>query len=406
MPNAAGVSRRSLITTAMAGAAAVTLPAMPRSASAAEAIRIGIPVPLTGTFASVGEQMRRAIEFWTKDVNAKGGLLGRQIELIIEDTAGNPATCVRKAQEMVERQGVRILTGIGASNEALAVCPKLAEWDTIFVSGDNGDGRLTGESLVPNFFRPNVSGPMGTRVVALYLRESPMKTFYGMGMDYAWGHNSLEVFEAEVKRAGKTYLGSVYSPIGTKDYSTYVAKIRQSGADGVYTVMSGDDQNGFLAQAAQYRLGDKTQIMTEIVDMQTIRAVGDACIGLIGSSRYAFTYDNPANKAYVAAWQKEYGRTPDVFEGDQYQSCLVLQAGIEKAGSIESGKLRAALEGVVIDSIKGKVTMRACDHQGVQQGFMVKVVKTAGMAKPAPEVIAIYPADKVTPACNKMTYDN
>jgi branched-chain amino acid transport system substrate-binding protein len=247
---------------------------------------------------------------------------------------------------------------------------------------------------------------MGTRVVALYLRESPMKSFYGMGMDYAWGHNSLEVFEAEVKRAGKTYLGSVFSPIGTKDYSTYVAKIRQSGADGVYTVLAGDDQNAFLAQAQQYRLGDKTQIMTEIVDMQTVRAVGDACIGLIGSSRYAFTYDCPANKVFVAAWQKEFGRVPDVFEGDQYQSCLVLQAGIEKAGSTDTAKLRAGLEGVVIDSIKGKVTMRACDHQGVQQGFMVKVVKSASMGMLVPEVVAAYPADKVTPACNKMTFDN
>jgi branched-chain amino acid transport system substrate-binding protein len=406
MPKAAGVSRRSVITTAIAGAAAVTLPAMPRSASAAEPIKIGCPVALTGTLGSIGAQMLRAIQFWAKEVNAKGGLLGRQVQLLIEDTTGNPATSVRKAQEMVERQGVRIITGIVASNEALAVCPKLAEWDTIFVSGDNGDGRLTAESLVPNFFRPNVSGPMGTRVVALYLRESPMKTFYGMGMDYAWGHNSLEVFEAEVKRAGKTYLGSVFSPIGTKDYSTYVTKIRESGANGVYTVLAGDDQNAFLTQAKQYRLSDKTQIMTEIVDGATADAVGDAAIGMIGSSRYPYTYDCPANKVYVAAWQKEYGRMPDVFEGDQYQSCVVLQAGIEKAGSTESGKLRAALEGVVIDSIKGKVTMRACDHQGVQQGFMVKVVKTAGMAKPAPEVIAIYPADKVTPACNKMTYDN
>jgi branched-chain amino acid transport system substrate-binding protein len=403
MPKTAGVSRRSLITTAMAGAAATTLP---RSASAAEPIKIGLPVALTGQSGSIGAQMRRAIEFWAKEVNAKGGLLGRQIELVIEDTAGNPATAVRKAQEMVERQGVRILTGIVASNEALAVCPKLAEWDTIFVSGDNGDGRLTAESLVPNFFRPNVSGPMGTRVVALYLRESPMKTFYGMGMDYAWGHNSLEVFEAEVKRAGKTFLGAVYSPIGTKDYSTYITKIRQSGADGVYTVMAGDDQNGFLAQAQQYRLSDKTQIMTEIVDMQIVRAIGDAGIGLIGSSRYPFTYDSPANKIFVAAWQKEFGRVPDVFEGDQYQSCVVLQAGIEKAGSTDTAKLRAALEGVVIDSIKGKVTMRACDHQGVQQGFMVKVVKRAGMATLMPEVIATYPADRVTPACNKMTYDN
>ena len=398
------VSRRTMLKTAAAGVAAASLPG--QFAAAAEPIKIGVPTTLTGGNAGIGGQMRRAIEFWAKGVNAKGGLLGRPIELIIEDTAGNPATTVRKAQEMVERNGVRILTGIVASNEALATVPKLAEWDTIFVSGDNGDGRLTGESLVPNFFRPNVSGPMGTRTVALYLRDAPMKNFYGLGMDYAWGHNSMDVFEKEVKRMGKNFLGAVFSPSGTKDFSTYITKIRQSGADGLFIVISGDDMNAFLSQAKQYRLGEKMQILTELIDQMSINATGEASVGLIGGSRYPYTYDNPANKAFVAAWQAEYGKNPDMFEGDQYQSCVVLQAGIEKAGSIEAAKLRAALEGLDVNSIKGLVQMRACDHQGEQQGFVVKVVKKQGAEHPVPDVIATYAANRVTPPCNKMVYDD
>jgi branched-chain amino acid transport system substrate-binding protein len=402
MPKHSNVSRRTMLKTA---AAAATVPAMPRIVAAAEPIKIGMPVALTGPSAGIGAQMRRACEFWAKSVNAKGGLLGRPVELIIEDTAGNPATTVRKAQEMVERNGIRLLTCIVASNEALATVPKLAEWNTIFISGDNGDGRLTGESPVPNFFRPNVSGPMGTRAVALYLRDAPQRNFYGLGMDYAWGHNSMEVFQNEAKRSGKNFIGAVFSPMGTKDFSTYIAKIRQSGADGVYLVLAGDDNNAFLAQAKQYRLAEKMQMLTEVVDQMSIDATGDAAIGLIGSSRYPFTYDNPANKTFVAAWQAEYGKTPDLFEGDQYQSCVVLQAGIEKAGSIEAAKLRAALEGLEVDSIKGRVIMRACDHQGEQQGFIVKVVKREGMERPIPEVIATYPGNRVTPPCGKMSYD-
>ena len=404
MPKQSAVSRRTLLQTAAAGAATVALPT--RFASAIEPIKIGMPMALTGPLAGIGAQMRRACEFWAKGVNAKGGLIGRKVELFIEDTTGNPATTVRKAQEMVERHGIRLLTAIVASNEALATVPKLAEWDTIFVSGDNGDGRLTGESLVPNFFRPNTSGPMGTRAVALYLRDSPLKTFYGLGMDYAWGHNSMDVFSAEMKRAGKTFAGAVFSPTGTKDFSTYITKIRQSGADAVYLVLAGDDNNAFLAQAKQYRLGEKMQMLTEIVDQMSITATGDASIGMIGSSRYPYSYDIPANKAFVAAWQAEYGKPPDLFEGDQYQSCVVLQAGIEKAGSIEAAKLRAALEGLEVNSIKGRVIMRACDHQGEQQGFIVKVVKREGMDHPVPEVIATYPGNRVTPPCNKMVYDD
>jgi branched-chain amino acid transport system substrate-binding protein len=398
-----GVSRRTIVKSA---AAAAVVPAMPRSAFSVEPIKIGMPAALSGPVAGVGAQMRRACEFWAKQVNAKGGLLGRPVELIISDTEGNPATAVRKAQEMVERDGVRILTCIVVSNEALATVPRLAEWDTIFVSGDNGDGRLTGESLVPNFFRPNVSGPMGTRAVSLYLRDSPMKNFYGLGMDYAWGHNSMEVFEAECKRVDKKFTGAVFSPMGTKDFSTYITRIRQSGADGVYLVLSGDDNAAFLTQAKQYRLGDKVQLLTELVDQMTINATGDATVGLIGGSRYPYTYDIPANKAFVAAWQAEYHTLPDMFEGDQYQSCIVLQAGIEKAGSIEAAKLRAALEGLEVDCIKGRVVMRACDHQGEQQGFVIKIVKREGMEHPVPEVIATYPANRITPPCNKMVYDD
>ena len=102
----------------------------------------------------------------------------------------------------------------------------------------NGDGRLTAESFVPNFFRANTSGPMGARAISLYLKEAKIKSFYALGLDYAWGHNSVQVFENEMKRVNKDFIGKVFAPTGTKDYSTYITKIRQSGADGVYLVMA------------------------------------------------------------------------------------------------------------------------------------------------------------------------
>src|SRR6195256_3040943 len=312
-------------------------------AQAAGAIKIGMPLALTGPLGSVGQQQKRGAELYAKLQNAKGGILGRKIELLIEDTVGNPATCVRKAQEMVERYDCRLFTGMTLSSEALAIVPKLAEWNAIFISSDNGDGRLTGESFVPNFFRANISGPMGARAVSLYLREAPFKKFYGLGMDYAWGRNSVGVFEGEMKRANKEFVGAVFSPTGTKDFSTYISKIRNSGADAMYFALAGDDLNAFLVQAKQYRLGEKVQILTEVVDMATVRAVGDAAIGLVGSTRYSSAIDMPANKAFVEMWHKEYGTLPDNNEGEQWQACHVLQAGIEAAGSTDIDPLRAAL---------------------------------------------------------------
>jgi branched-chain amino acid transport system substrate-binding protein len=394
----------------LAGAGAtVALPHIWTSAQAQAggAIKIGLPAALTGPLGTVGQQGKRAAEFYAKVQNAKGGILGRKIELVIEDTAGNPANCVRKAQEMVERQGVKIFTGLVLSSEALAVVPKLAEWDAIFVSGINGDGRLTADSFVPNFFRANISGPMGARAVSLYLRESKINSVYALGMDYAWGHNSVQVFEDEMKRANKTFVGKVFAPTGTKDYSTYITKIRQSGADACYLVMQGDDNNAFLSQSRQYGLPDKVALLTEIVDLASIKAVGEDSLGLIGSSRYSFTYDHPKNKEFVEFWRKEHnGALPDTFDGETWQAMQVIQAGIEKANSADAGPLRAALESVELDSIKGKIKFRDCDHQAVQQGFMVKVVKKDGYDTPIPEVIATFPGERTTPACKKTAYDD
>jgi branched-chain amino acid transport system substrate-binding protein len=388
-----------------AGLAAVAAPVVLRHSRGETPIKIGMPLALTGPAGEIGLQMRHGAEFWAKQQNAKGGLLGRPIELHIEDTTGDPATCVRKAQLVVERDDCRLLFGMVLSSEALAVVPKLAEWNAIFMSSDNGDGRLTGSSFVPNFFRANISGPMETRVISLWLRKGELKNFYAIGMDYAWGHNSIDVFQDEVKKAKKNFVGAVFSPIGTNDFSTYITKIRQAGADACFIVMQGADNNAFLSQAREYRLADKVQLLTSIVDLNSINAVGEASLGLIGSTRYVFTIDNPANKEFVAAWQKEYGALPDVFEGEQYQACQMLGAGIEKAKSIDADKLRPALETTSIDSIKGHVAMRACDHQAVQGGYMVKVAKVEGYKTPIPQLIATFPGDDITPACRQMTFE-
>jgi branched-chain amino acid transport system substrate-binding protein len=315
-----GVTRRTVTRSAVAGFALAGAPWWPRRAVAIEPIKIGMPLAQTGPLGSVGQQLKRGGELWAKVHNAKGGLIGRQIQLLIEDTGGNPADAVRKAQEMVERDGCNIFTGITLSSEALAVVPKLEEWKAIFVSSDNGDGRLTAESFVPNFFRSNISAPMGARAVSLFLRESEWQNVYAIGMDYAWGRNSVQVFESEMRRAKKNFIGSVFSPIGTKDFSTYITKIRQSAAEAVYITMAGDDYNAFLAQAAQYRLPEKVQLLSEVVDLTVPRAVGDAALGLISSMRYCFRLDNPANKEFVTLWQKEYDTVPDNNEGEQWQA--------------------------------------------------------------------------------------
>ena len=174
--------RREFLTMAAVGGAAAGVggPVFLRRAYAQTPIKIGMPAALSGSNAQYGIQARRAGELFAKDIKAKG-ILGRPVEFIYEDTGGDPATAVRKAQKLVEKDGVKFLTGIVLSSEALAVSAKCPEWKVLLMSTINGAGALTAKSYNRYFFRVNTSGPMGARAISLYLAESPMKRFYGLG---------------------------------------------------------------------------------------------------------------------------------------------------------------------------------------------------------------------------------
>jgi branched-chain amino acid transport system substrate-binding protein len=388
-----------------AGTALLSAPVLTRFAQAQSGpLKLGVPTAITGSWAALGAQVVRTCRLWAKTVNAQGGLLGRQVEFLFEDTQGVPANCLRKAQEMVERDRVNILLGLMASSEALAVMPKLAEWNALFISSINGAGQITAEARVPNAFRANISGPMGARSLALWLRDAPQNDFFSLSLDYSWGRSSVETFESLLRGMNKRPIGSVFAPVGTRDYSTYIARIRQANPQALYIALTGDDGTAFLRQAAQFRLFERMPIVTETVDMLFTRPAGEAAIGLVGGSRYCFTYDQPANNDFVRRFRAEFNDVPDTYDGEQWQALEVLAAAAAKARSTDTAALVAALQDLELSSIKGPLKMRACDGQAEQQGFVVRVGRREGFGHPVPEVIKTYPAAEVTPACRSSTF--
>src|SRR5690349_16883774 len=243
----AATSRRTLLKATVAAGAIAAAPTYLRRATAATPIKIGIPTVITGGYAILGQQTMRTCKLVAKLTNAGKGVLGRPIEFLYQDTQGDPANCVRKCQELVERDDCRIFTGVIVSSEAAAIMPKLEEWDAFFISHGNGDGRLTAELLVPRFFRANVSAPMGARALALYLKDSPQKKFIAIGSDYAWGQSSVAAFDEQIRKVGKELVDKIFSPVANKDYSTYITKILQSGAEGCYVALQGDESRAFYS---------------------------------------------------------------------------------------------------------------------------------------------------------------
>jgi branched-chain amino acid transport system substrate-binding protein len=398
-------TRRTILKAAMASSV-LAAPPWVRGAVAAEPIKIGIPTATTGGWALSGEQVTRTSKLIKKLTDAKGGVIGRPVEFLYQDTQGDPANCVRKAQELIERDGCQILTGVINSSEVAAMLPKLEEWDAVLIGHGQGDGRLTAELFVPRFFRSNISAPMGARVLSLYLKDAPEKKFITIASDGSWGHSSTNAFVEQIKKGGKELVDQIYAPIANKDYSPYITQILQSGADGCYVSLLGDEARSFYSQASQYGLTGRVQLFTEVVAQADIKVLGKDALGLIGSSRYPLTYDIPENKAFREAYIAEYNLLPDWQDGELFQAMAFLFAAIEKANSAEPMKIVAALEDLEITSVKGPVLMRKCDHQAENQGFVVKVSKDDKYPEPVGEILKTYPREITTPECRSSKYDS
>ena len=396
------LARRKFLKAAAAASALAAAPAYLKAQAAA--IKIGIPTVITGGYALLGSQVMRTCRLVKKMTDARGGVLGRPVEFLFQDTQGDPAICVRKAQELVERDNCRILSGVIVSSEAAAMLPKLESWNAVFLSHGNGDGRLTAELFVPRFFRANTSAPMGARALALYLKDAPQKKFMAIASDAAWGRSSNTAFEAQIKRVGKDLVDKIYAPVANKDYSPYITKILQSGVEGCYVALQGDEARAFYSQATQYKLSQRVQFFTEIVAQADIKVLGRDAIGLMGSSRYPLTYDIAQNRAFVDAFMAEYKEIPDWTDGEMYQALMILFAAIEKARSDEPMRIVAAMEDLEVTSVKGPIKMRKCDHQGENQGFVVKVGQHKGFAEPVGEIVKIYPREMTTPDCRSSSY--
>lgn len=397
-------TRRTVLKGAMASSLAVASPALLRSAYAAGPIKIGIPTATTGGYAISGAQVIRTCKLIKKMTEAKGGVLGQQVEFLYQDTQGDPASCVRKSQELVERDNCKILSGVINSSECAALMPRLEQWDAMLIGHGQGDGRLTAELFVPRFFRTNNSAPMGARVLSLYLKDSPQQKFIAIASDGSWGHSSNNAFEEQIKKVGKTVIDKIFTPIANKDYSPYITKILQSGAEGCYVALLGDEARAFYSQASQYGLAQRVQFVTEVVAQADIKVLGKDAIGLLGSSRYPLSYDTPENKIFREAYIKEYNTLPDWTDGEMYQAMMILFAAIEKAKSAEPLQIVAAMEDLEVTSVKGPVLVRKCDHQVENPGFIVKVANDPRFAEPVGEVIKIYPRETTTPICRTSTY--
>ncbi len=375
---------------------------LPVAAMAQEPLRIGVPTALTGTYADLGSQVKRAIAFAAAEANAAGGVDGHKVEVEYLDTEAKPDLARRQAEKLA-LQGNKVLIGAIASGEALAIAPLLARWDALYIATTNKSDKITGEACVPRLFRVNRPDSSDAATMAPWLKGRGEETWAVMAADIAWGRDVAASFGKAAAAQGKKVVLENFSALGTNDFATYIQKIKDSGAKGVWVALAGRDAVNFAMQAKQAGLLDSATVAgVSFVTDNTVASIGDAAKGIAGIINYSSTLDNPANKTFVAAWEKVYpGTAPTNFEGETYIAMQVLFQAVKAAGSVKAADIAKALPGRTYATILGDQQMRREDNQLVGPNFFGVVEVFDGKLRPVVKMSV--PADTATvaasPAC-------
>jgi branched-chain amino acid transport system substrate-binding protein len=345
-------------------------------ASAADPIKIGVVTPLSGTYSPIGQQVRWGLELATKEVNANGGIMGRQIQLMFEDEEANPSVAVQKAEKLFESEKVDFLTGTVNSGSTLAVGQTAERAGKLIATTVSFADSITGDKCSPNVFRVNArAGQQSAALAAWVAKQKPKAKVYFLGPDYEMGRSTVATFKRTIEGLGASSVGEVFAPLDSKDYTQYFGQLRQARPEVLYTSVAGNDTVRLLTQMQDFGLLGNLLVVgaSGTVTSQNIGAIGAAANGFTTGVGYSTQIDNPANKKFVAAFNAAYKADPDLYGADSYGLIYFYKAAVEKAQSTATDKVRAAMSDLKWATPQGEKTMRAGDHQAIQPMYVVRV---------------------------------
>ena len=249
------LNRRALA--ALALCTALPLAAM---AQAKDPVRVGLVSSKSGVFAQQGEEVIRAIQFAIDEANAKGGVDGRKVEVQIADDEGTP-DAGRRVAEKLARDGYNLLIGAIPSSISLALAPNLERWDAAYFVVASKSDKITGDTCKARVFRTNHSDAMDIAMIGEWAKGFKEKTYASLAADYVWGRDSAESFARSVKAQGKEVKLQLYAPLGTKDFSPFIAQLKEANVDAIWVAETGRDAIAFVKQAQEFGLIPQTKLI-------------------------------------------------------------------------------------------------------------------------------------------------
>ena len=369
-----------------------------------ETIKIGSMNALSGLFGVLGVDQSKAAKLAVDHINADGGILGRKVEILIRDDETSPSTAARVSRKLVLEDKVNFLVGVNGSPAAMSVSEVAKRFETIYLSsGGAMTEAMTGKDCNQYTFRINHSGAQFHRADAAYVANNfpDLKTVGGINPDYSYGREMWNGFVSELKKRKPdiNVVSEVFVPMAEKDYTNYISILIEKKPDLVYSVMWSGAGVAFVQQAKPYGLFEKTKFYLSAAAIGTaMTSLGKDMVSIWGSEPADWELDNAMNKTLVADFMKETGKPPHAFVAHSYGTIMVLKQAIEKAKSVDTKKVIAALEGGTFDTPWGKTLVRKGDHQAMGKVFI-------GIAKPNSKYPFYSLHDKKVIPCEEVSLD-
>ncbi len=339
-------------------------------------IKIGVVTPLSGTYAGIGQQVKWGLDLAAAQINAAGGVAGRKLELLYEDEEANPAVATQKAEKLFQVNKVDFLTGTVNSGSTLAVGQVAERNGKLIATTVSFADAITGEKCSPNVFRVNARAGMQSVALAEWLaKEKPQANVFYLGPDYEMGRSTVAAFKSAAEAKGFKTVGEVYAPLDNKDYSPFFGQIRAAKPAVIYTSVAGNDTVRLFNQMAEFGLARNVQVVgaSGTVTSQNLAAIGKAAEGFVTGVGYAPNIESAENKKFVAEFVAANKAKPDLYGADSYGVLFFYKAAVEKAKSTETDKVREAMRGLQWNTPQGVKTLRAGDHQAMQDMYAVRV---------------------------------
>jgi branched-chain amino acid transport system substrate-binding protein len=396
--------RRTVIkTAALAGVAQIASPFV-ITARAADAIKIGMVDPLTGVYAAPAGNEVMGAKLAVEQVNAKGGVMGRQIELLVEDSANDVGTGVQKARKLIERDNVNFIIGDVNSGIAAAIAQVTAEKKVLHVVSGGHTDSITGKDCHWNVYRVCNTTRMEANSVSDLLYKKYGKKWHFITPDYAFGHTLYDACAANLKKLGGTVTGNELTPLGTTDFSAYLIKAKSANPDVLLLLVQGSDMINCLKQIVQFGLDKQIHVAGTQQELESLAGLPpEARIGIWMFEWYCKQPGVPHVAEFGADIRtRNGGKVPTARHWFGYTSVMTFAHVANQQKSLDAVKLAQALSDFELPpEVKlqpNKVYYRKGDHQLMTSAFIGEAVSKG---KDDPEdlfrVDTVVPGDKTAP---------